>query len=440
MLMHRINSKPSWPERGRASWSFHRLLRYLHNTANRNPAPFVLFVLAISLWPLVATRNPPPEGDVTLYRAVSAGLASGRIPYRDLQVEYPPYAIPLFSLPRLFGAQAYVQSWIAVAIVCDCLIKYLLFVAGAWRPAGMHSFLPMLSYCAVVPFMKYFYFERYDLWPSLVCLAAILLFCSGRQFWSGLGMAIGAGLKVYPVVFIPVLAVIAWRQAKATRFIAGLIAGLLPIAVASFVIPWWRFAEFQSARGLQVESVYASILWLGKQLGLVRVQWEFTRKWFEVTGPPASVLVPWARAIFVVATGIATVLAVRAAARLKNPSPAQLARLLLAPLLAFIAFNNVLSPQFMIWILPLAAIGFVEGKALPMLTIFFAVVLTPIFYPSLFDDYAAGLNLFETSILVIRNLGLIAALLLIYTGFREPTLLPVRNLPAAAVTEHGIGA
>jgi hypothetical protein len=285
--------------------------------------------------------------------------------------------------------------------------------------------------------MKYFYFERYDLWPSLMCLAAILLFCSGRQLWSGLGIAIGAGLKVYPVVFIPVLAVIAWRQAKGTRFIAGLSVGLLPIAVASFVIPWWRFAEFQSARGLQAESVYASVLWLGRQLGMVRVEWEFTRKWFEVTGPSASAVVPWARAIFVVATAMATVLAARAAARSKNPSPAQLARLLLAPLLAFIAFNNVLSPQFMIWILPLAAIGFVEGKALPMLAIFFAVVLTPIFYPSLFDDYAGGLTLFETSILVIRNLALITALLLIYTGFREPTLPSVRTLPAVAVTEHG---
>jgi hypothetical protein len=230
---------------------------------------------------------------------------------------------------------------------------------------------------------------------------------------SGLGIAIGIGLKVYPVVFVPVLAVIAFRQNKGTRFVSGLIAGLAPIAVATFAVPWWRFAEFQTGRGLQAESVYASVLWLGRRLGIVQVEWEFTKKWFEVTGPSASALLPWSRAMLVAATGFTTILAARAAARWKDPSPGQLARLLLVPLLAFVAFNNVLSPQFMIWILPLAAIGSLERKALSMLAIFFAAVITPIFYPSLFDDYAVGLSLFETSILVVRNLTLITALALL---------------------------
>jgi hypothetical protein len=426
---------------GSKTWSLQRLRRYLDNVANSNPAPLALAVLAISLWPLVVVQNPPTEGDVGLYRAVSEDLASGRIPYRDHQLEYPPYAIPVFALPGLFGRRAYCQSWVAVAIVCDCLIKYLLFVAGAWRPIGIRSFLPMLSYCAVVPFIRYFYFERYDFWPALICLAAILLFCSGRHALSGLGIALGIGLKVYPVVFIPVLVIIAFRQDKGIRFVAGLIGGLAPIAVASFAMPWWRFAEFQTARGLQAESVYASVLWLGRLFGIVHVEWEFTKRWFEVTGRSASVLLPWARAMLVAGTGISNVLAARAAARWKDPSPGQLARLLLVPLLAFVAFNNVLSPQFMVWILPLAAIGSLEGRAWPMLAILFAVVLTPIFYPSLFDDYAAGLTLFETSILVIRNFALIAALgLLILSSLRELTPLPVPTVAAAAVNETGIGA
>ena len=46
----------------------------------------------------------------------------------------------------------------------------------------------------------------------------------------------------------------------------------------------------------------------------------------------------------------------------------------------------------------------------PILSILFVAVLTPIFYPSLFGDYYTGLSLFETAILVVRNLVLVAAL------------------------------
>jgi len=37
-----------------------------------------------------------------------------------------------------------------------------------------------------------------------------------------------------------------------------------------------------------------------------------------------------------------------------------------------------------------------------------ATMLTPIIYPSLWGDYGAGLNLFETIVLLLRNLILVA--------------------------------
>ena len=86
-----------------------------------------------------------------------------------------------------------------------------------------------------------------------------------------------------------------------------------------------------------------------------------------------------------------------------------MARLLLVPLLAFVAFNTILSPQFMIWLLPLAAVGSLDGNPRPLLAIVLATMLTPVIYPSFGWDYGQGLNLLETFILVSRNLILAAA-------------------------------
>jgi hypothetical protein len=117
-------------------------------------------------------------------------------------------------------------------------------------------------------------------------------------------------------------------------------------------------------------------------------------------------VLPWARALFVGTVCGSTVLATWAAVRVEMPFAAKTARLLLVPLLAFVAFNVVLSPQFMIWLLPLAALGSLEGNPWPMLAIPLATTLTPFFYPC--PEYGTGLNLGETIVLLLRNLMLIA--------------------------------
>ena len=68
-----------------------------------------------------------------------------------------------------------------------------------------------------------------------------------------------------------------------------------------------------------------------------------------------------------------------------HPSIGDTARLALLPLLAFVAFNPVLSPQYLIWLLPFAAWGAVENGRRPMILIAVAASLTPAFFPT--DDY-----------------------------------------------------
>jgi hypothetical protein len=133
---------------------------------------------------------------------------------------------------------------------------------------------------------------------------------------------------------------------------------------------------------------------------------------------------PWARAVFAGTVAISMALATWAALRLEKPTASQLARVLLLPLLAFVAFNQVLSPQYMVWLLPLAALAVFDGRLWLGLAITLATMLTPIIYPSLYGDYGTGLNLFETVVLLLRNLILVA----VWAGlFRGLCLAPYRK-------------
>ncbi len=374
---------------------------------NRLAAAYLIVVLSWFLL-LPSLFDGYQQGDIAIYEADANSLMQGRMPYRDTLVEYPPYAIPIFLVPRMFGSDNYLDAFRMLAALCDLLIRGGLLWAGMRYANPSRSLLPLICYCASVPFLRFFLLQRFDLWPALVCVAALLVFCADKPGWSGLAIAIGIGVKVFPGVFVPPLFILALRQRKARRFTAGLIAGLSPILLLSFFVPWWRFAQFQGARGLQCESLAASLIWGLKHLGLTDASWVRVKRWTEVQGALASVLLPWARTLFIAAVIFSVVIASCAAARCQKPSIGRVARLLLGPLLAFVAFNQVFSPQFMIWLLPLAALGTLEGNFGIVLGIPLATVFTPVIFPSFGGDYSRGLNSLETIVLIARNLILVA--------------------------------
>jgi Glycosyltransferase family 87 len=352
------------------------------------------------------------------FQGVANDFMDGKLPYRDRLLEYPPYSIPIFLLPRLlFGKDNYLGGFTVLVFAADCAVKALLLYFGLQTSKTARALLPVLVYSVGIPFLQDFFLLRFDIWPALICLIAIWLTCSNRYFLCGLAIAAGIGVKVYPAVLAPPLFVLALRQKNGTRFAIGLAAGLFPIVMLGFVLPWWRFAQFQGARGLQVESLYASLLWMAEQLGLAQVTWEWNTSWFEVHGPLAAAVLPWAQGVYLLAVITSFVLGGLAAARCDTVTPAKVARLLLIPLLGFVVFNLVFSPQFMIWLLPIAALGALEENPWPMLAVLLATLLTPIFYPC--PEYNRGLNFYETVALLYRNLLLLYVFVWLIRGLRR---------------------
>ena len=379
-----------------------------------------LAIMAISclillLYPLKAKM----QGDVGLYDQIATDVLNGKPPYRDRPLEYPPYVVPLFLIPRMFGEEKFLTALPLFVLLADLITKLILFVSGIRESKGLGGLAPLLVYCVAVPFLSHFYLRRYDPWPAMICLAGIVWFCRGRYGFSGTAIAIGIGLKLYPVIFVPPLFVFAARQGKGRCFVLGLLAGLLPLLLLGCFLPWWRFAEFQAARGLQVESIYGSLLWFGKLSGLWHLTWEQTNAWKEVHGTLASTVLPFARGMSAAAIVTAVAVASCAMGRRGKLSTAQLSQVLLVPLLGFVVFNQVFSPQFMVWILPLAALTSLGQSRWISVAILLATMVTPLFFPSLFHDYASGLNAFETSVLLLRNITLAVVWVLLVRSAME---------------------
>jgi hypothetical protein len=89
---------------------------------------------------------------------------------------------------------------------------------------------------------------------------------------------------------------------------------------------------------------------------------------------------------------------------LRTPADAlrQTPVLMLIPLVTFVAFNTVFSPQFHIWLMGPAALCAAAGEWSLAVLLSVATALTPVFYPS--PTYVEGLDTVRSVVLATRNI------------------------------------
>jgi hypothetical protein len=378
-------------------------------------------LLALSVISLLPSVLNSTDGDCHIYRAAVQVLFSGRLPYRDAPLEYPPYALPFFVLPYWISSSpdGYHKWFAAEMLLVDLMLKGLLLVEGKRLLRGWWTLFPCALFVLDGWFQMNLYLKRYDILPAALTVVAVVALSRGRTLASGGALAAGIGLKLYPAVLLLPFLAVARRQGSGRRLALGVGAGLAPLALLAAFFPWWRFAVFHAGRGLQAESLAGSIIWwLHRTVGL-DASWNKLRAWTEVGGPAANASLFAAKALFatmvILSVAVATLRAIRATA----PDLARLARLLLLPLLAFIVFNNVLSPQYAIWYFPLVALAATEGSLAAPLLLVLATAVIPFFWPST-EYQRAGLGLARASALLFRNLLFVAAWWLLFREQLSP--------------------
>ena len=315
------------------------------------------------------------SNDLEIYRETGEALLRGELPYRDFFLEYPPGSLPAFVPPALFsdGEPGYIElfaSEMALALVAALVITAL----TARRLRGPFAWpVPALSFAASALLLHPVAVSRYDAVVALTLAVAALCAALGGRYllvaYASLGF--GAAAKLVPVLATVPLALL---RRGAGRGYAVFFAVLAIFFGSAVLLGGGRFLEsfaYHADRGLQVESLAASILiGLGRASGVT-----FEYGAFEVSGRGAdlgaALSLPITGALLLV-TSLVTYGKYRAGRLGGEAFPRYAAALILA----FMLGSKVLSPQYVIWLLPLVPLSFGGLAGVGVSAVFLAACLT----------------------------------------------------------------
>jgi uncharacterized membrane protein len=276
-------------------------------------------------------------------------LSAGKVPYYGHPVEYPV----------LMGAMMEAAAWavhsvadayargkdfydVSVLMLAVCLVIGVLATAATadregngagWKAGLMVALSPGLILAAYI---------NWDLFAMALTACGLAAWAARRPWLAGALLGLAVATKFYPLMFFGALFLLCLRAGKLREFgkaLAGaLIAWLvinLPVALTA-TSGWAEFYAFSRSRGAD----WGSVWYLFEHYNLP-----------VIGNSSLGALNFISSGAFVVACVLIAVLALAAPRRPRLP---QLCFLLLA---SFLILNKVWSPQYVIWLVPLAVLA-----------------------------------------------------------------------------------
>jgi hypothetical protein len=347
--------------------------------------------------------------DVSLYGAWAGDLSAGILPNEEAW-QYPPGAAFVLLLPEL-GWANYGHSFVATMLGFD--LAGLVLIATLARREGSDA--GVWVWLLAMPMLRTLPVLRFDLVPAVIAIAALLVI-HRKPNWFGALAGLGAAVKVWPIVVL-------FGEWDRRRLFYACAAALVAIAYV-FVVSAFAFdgdqlsfLTEQNGRGLQVEAV-ASLPWHVDHFvsgepppnALRFGAWEIVSNSADVVAD----LLKWA-SLAALAAAAAWWLARARAIRdgREDLAGAVVSRdFIFAIVLLLVVTSRVLSPQYMVWLLGLAAVVLTARSShlvRPAWIVVGAAILSTSAYgfsgayTGFFDVYGSPFNM------IVRNLALLVA-------------------------------
>nr|WP_221634476.1 glycosyltransferase 87 family protein [Nocardioides luti] len=224
-------------------------------------------------------------------------------------------------------------------VVVNAVVLAGVTLLATWFLAGVHRRRPWdAAVFALSPALALTGLINWDLLAVGLVAGALWAWARGRPVLTGVLIGLGTATKLYPLFLLGALLVICLRERRPMRFLA-----VLGAAVATWVVAdlpaylsskeqWLVFWHFNSDRGADLGSIWLVVAQAtdGVDVHTINVwSWVFFGAW----------------CLGVLALGLLAP---------QTPRFAQLGFLVVA---GFLLVNKVYSPQYVLWLLPLAALA-----------------------------------------------------------------------------------
>ncbi|WP_173914999.1 glycosyltransferase family 87 protein [Streptomyces barkulensis] len=277
------------------------------------------------------------------------GFAADLTPYFDRIPQEVSGGMEYLEYPVLTGVFMEVASWFTpqggemmqrqqiywtvnagMLMVCAAVLVVCVARTHRRRPwdALLVALAPALALTATI---------NWDLLAVSLTAASMLMWARSRPFASGVLLGLATAAKFYPFLLLGPLLVLCWRAGRWRAFgaaLGGAVASWLAVNLPVILLApegWGKFYAFSQERNIDFGSFWLIIS--------------------QRTGDPLEHANTYATLLVLLGCAAIALLTLRAPRR---PRFAQLAFLVVA---LFIVTNKVYSPQYVLWLIPLAALA-----------------------------------------------------------------------------------
>ena len=290
------------------------------------------------------------------------GFAEGLPPYVDTggRYEYLEYPVltgifaywaavathAVFEEPSTAGlsveqvqSDPAVQDNVVPYTLVNALMLFACALVAVWAMAGVHRRRPWdAALVAAAPVLVLAGLINWDLLVVALLATALLAWSRSRPVLAGALLGLGTAAKLFPLFVLGPLLVLCLRSRRMREFglaVAGAVGAWaavnLPVALVNFE-GWARFWTFNAERGADLGSLWYAWTLLGHEVSAETIN---VASWVLFGGACVGV------------AGLA----------LLAPRRPRLPQLAFLVVLAFLLVNKVYSPQYVLWLLPLAALA-----------------------------------------------------------------------------------
>jgi Glycosyltransferase family 87 len=388
--------------------------------AHRGPRTIVIgwLITRVLMLVVLAGLERFVVGDVFYYqRKINAMFTVGLD--RTLY-EYPTPVVWILWLP--YGASlgnrvGYLVAFILLMLALDALFTYAL-----WRSSDRRHDTAIDFWLIFVPLIGPLSYLRFDMLPAVLAGGALL--AARRKPWvTGVLTGLGAAVKLWPALLIG--AFLSYRADRRQAGIAFVVVGF-GLALISLIFGGWSRLisplTWQSGRGLQIESIWATPLMLARALRPDDWTVDMSRyQAYEIFGPGVAAWITISNAATLLGLALIILLTVRAF-RHDGSTPVAIGFVIVAIVAIMTITNKTLSPQYLLWLGgPMAGLLVLRPGATPeersainrmagqlLILALLTQLVYPLFYDSLLGRHGQTMIIISTIVTAIRNLALVA--------------------------------